>query len=169
MHHARTRRLAWTFACIVAFAPLAACSSAAEQIAEDAAEAAGGDVEIDVDEGTVTFEDENGSGSFSSGTELPDSWPDDVPLPADHTVVSATEFSAEGEQAGLTIALVLEVDGDLEPAFADYADDLESSGFTISARGDSGGLFLLAERDGQTLNVTGDDGAGQLSVTFVDG
>lgn len=83
------------------------CSSqdVADKAAEKIAEAAGGDgtdVSIDSETGEVKVDTEDGS--FSMGTtELPESWPSEIPLPDDYTLSFAMESAAaEGATSNIT-------------------------------------------------------------------
>lgn len=78
---------------------VSACSSAAEELTEQIIESGGnGDVEVDMNDGTVSISvaGEDGSGSFTvGGGELPEDFP--VPIPDGGEVVSV--FESEGDAA----------------------------------------------------------------------
>ena len=85
-----TSRPARTLASVsiaVSLLAAAGCGKAAEKVAEKATEEAienqtGGQVDLDVDgEGGVSIATEDGS--ISSAAQVPEGWPDDVPVPDD--------------------------------------------------------------------------------------
>lgn len=103
----------------------------AEKTAEEAAEKAieagssgGGDVEVDTDDGTMTFENDEGSMSVGD-SDLPDDFPDDMPLPqAEYTVGMSM---ATGDQIQASLRTTDDID-----EFAEYAEQgLAESGYTI--------------------------------------
>ncbi|WP_121253686.1 hypothetical protein [Nocardioides ferulae] len=78
---------------------LAACSGedAAEKAAEEAIEqGAGGDVEVDVDPDTGDVVVSDSTGTYTSGGDLPDSFPDDLPI-IEGDIVSAMSGGEAGE------------------------------------------------------------------------
>lgn len=115
-------------ASLLAALTLAGCS--AEDIGERAAEKAieqqlgdGAEVDLDTDDGGVTVEDGDGN-SYSTGTTVPEDFPDDVPL-IEGTVVSAVEV-AEGTTSW-TVAIA--TSDTIEDAFATVRSEMESAGF----------------------------------------
>lgn len=173
---------------VVAMLALASCGKAAEKIAEEAIEqsAGGGEVDID-DDGSFSFENDEGSfsvdedgnvkiegddGEFSldSSTdgELPDDFPD-VPLPDGFTPQTnskqsdgdATVYSAFGT-----------VDGDAAEVFEDIIDEYESDGYETEGRyentsgDDFNGGAQFTDSDHQvSLSIFGSDGETSVSVT----
>ncbi len=93
------RRMILAALAVVALAAFTACGNDDGEVTISTPE---GDVQIDTDgdgEGSVEFEGEDGdgSGSFEFGTgELPDDFPDDIPLPDDFEVA----FSGSGTDVG---------------------------------------------------------------------
>ncbi len=164
---------------------LAGCGKLAEEALEQAVESeSGGDVEIDFDsdDGTFTIEgengeefsldiDENGQASTMSGTdedgntfemstgqEVPDEWPDDIPTPPG-SVISATVISDNGDQM---LSIATEVP-DAERAHEGYVEQLKSTGFTTESTSsfESDGTtssFAVMTRDELSVQVssTGD-------------
>jgi hypothetical protein len=92
-----TRRIHVLVLLTVAALVASACSSAAETLTEQIVEAgAEGDVDVNIDDETVSvsFEDEDGSGSFTvGGGEIPSDFP--VPVPDGGEVMSI--FESEGD------------------------------------------------------------------------
>ena len=78
-------------------------NEAGDELAEQLAEAGAGvdDVEIDSESGEVDIETEDGS--VSIGSDLPDDFPEDIPLPEDYELISSMGGSSDGEQ-GWTIS-----------------------------------------------------------------
>jgi hypothetical protein len=97
---------------------VSACSNAAEELTEQIVESSGdGDVEVDVNDGTVSIsvEGEDGSGAFTiGGGELPEDFP--VPIPDGGDVASV--FEGEGDAA----VSVLYDDGNYDEVAAFYED-----------------------------------------------
>ena len=100
---------------VAALAVLAAgCSSEdiAERVAEEAAEQLGdgqGEVNLDMDEegGNITVETSEGTISMGGGGGLPESFPDDLPLPqGDYEVGGSMEQSNETDGASFTTTLM---------------------------------------------------------------
>jgi hypothetical protein len=78
----------------------------------------------DAESGEFTVESEDGSFSSGATTELPETWPPDVPEPDGLSVTSATVIGSDTEQV---VTVVGNVDGE---GFVDsYVSALESAGF----------------------------------------
>lgn len=149
-----------------------ACGSASEAVAERATEKAiesqtGGNVDIDTDgDGEVTIETEDGDLSFGS-TEVPDSWPEDVPLPDDLEVSSASEIPNANNEGplvsitGTTSTSPEEVLALLKDALSDW----EISGESTSTGG--GGTLTGAQFDTDGRRVTFAANAADGEPTFV--
>ena len=175
-----TRRFGAAAAGTLLTLSLAGCGKLAEEALEQAVEnESGEDVEIDfdADDGTFRIEgengeefsldiDENGEASTMSGTdedgntfemstgqEIPDEWPDDIPTPPG-SVISATVISENGEQM---LSVAAEVP-DAERAFEGYVEQMKSVGFTTestsSFESDGGSSsFALMTRDNLSVQV----------------
>ena len=143
---------------------LAACSS--DDAAEEAVEEATGG---DVDDGSVTFEDEDGSTSIGTCDELPDDFPSDVPTPdADPVACGSTTGGPGDDTWSITYS------NDDASAVEDYQGTLEDADFTVdgefSAGGSEGGFSSFsATNDAYTVTVTsagaGDEGVINVTVT----
>jgi hypothetical protein len=166
---------------------LAGCGSASETIAEKATEQAiesqgGGDVDINTDgDGSVSIETEDGSfssdgegnvnietedGSMSSSGDVPDAWPDDVPIPDGTEVQMGSDFdSADGRLVSVTGITTASPDEVLD-LYKDALSDWEISGevtstsngsSTTSAQFDTDGrrftFFATDSTDGTTVNL----------------
>lgn len=139
------RRLITIVAVPAAALLLTACStdslleSAVEEGIERAAEASGddvGDVELDLDgeDGTFSIETDDGSLSFGGSSELPEDFPDDLPLPGDFEAQSVQEFSSEGEQV---VAVQGTVEG-YQQVVEFYEAELPAAGWEITGTSSSG-------------------------------
>lgn len=194
-----THRWWATTLALVLATSLAGCGKLAEEAIEQAVESdTGEDVEIDFDseDGSFSIEGENGESfnfdldaegesSTFSGTdeegntfemstgsgELPDEWPDDVPVPRG-TVNNATVMTDNDEQF---ISAGFDVD-DAERSHDDYVAQLQTVGFTVgntSTSESDGSKYLYADlaNDGLMVSVTGlaDEYGNQLIVAIQTG
>lgn len=108
------------------------CSSiaekATERVLEEAAGAGGEEVDIDLQDGS--FRIETSEGTFESGTgDLPDGFPDQMPLPDDHVVVASMGSS---DDSGSSALVNLEVPSSVEDMVAFYQDRLPAEGWEIT-------------------------------------
>lgn len=160
----RTLRIAAPVIACVAFGTLGtACGgsdevadNAADELAEQLAEAGAGedtDVDIDSESGQVDVSTPDGDMSFGEGTELPEDFPSEIPLPADYQLNSAMSTTADGAD-GWTIS------GELPEATADTFDDLiaefTAAGWTTTSDSSSqtgGGTASTAMLDDGTWQV----------------
>ncbi len=160
-----------TIAALGALALLGAgCSSEAitERIAEEAAEqmAGGEDVEIDLDQegGGISIESSEGSMQMGAGGSVPESFPENLPLPdVDYEVANSFETSTSDDELELQMSLVTsapveEVEGFFEQALPDAgwevtdtrrqsAEDFVNVTF-IAEQGDMGAMVSVVS-DGQ--------------------
>ena len=148
------------------------CGKAAEKIAEKATEKAieseaGGDANVDIGkDGQVKIETEDGSLSINSG-EVPDSWPEDIPLPDDLDVASSMSTPDGATVSGMTSVGV-------DDAMAFYEDALD--GWTISGEFNTSGdgastSSATYERDERvvTISASSNDDGTVLSVSHSEG
>lgn len=131
-----------------------ACGSITERVTEGVLErAAGGDVDIDLDGedgGSITVETSEGTARFGAGGNLPDSFPDDVPLPsADYQVAQSFEQSGSD---GVAVQVSLGVNA----AASDVADELE-------------GEFAADGWENDSTSRTSGDGFTQITMAFTKG
>ncbi len=165
--------LVGTFA-IGALAGLAACDSGGKSV-DDALKDQGVSVN---DEGDVQISSEEGDVSFGSGSEVPDDFPDGVPLPEDANLVGSSSVS-DGDAKTFTLIYGIEKAEDVSGAVDSYKDALTDAGFTIdsdySGSSDTGGFasFTASDDDyevsvyagGDTSSSGGDEGGFTVSVS----
>jgi hypothetical protein len=148
---------------------LAGCGeSLSEKITEKAIEKAGGeDVDIDVDGEEVKIKTKDGDASFSSTTELPKDWPDDIELPKGAKIAAASRIKADGGVL-LTVAGIVK-DGDVVDVvdhFADQFDGWKEVGSTdIGSDGDEIRNLVYSKGD-STATVTVSLTDGESDVNF---
>ncbi len=192
-----TRHVGATAASVLLALSLAGCGKLAEEAIEQAVEnESGEDVEIDFDaeDGTFSIEGENGeefsidvdengeastmSGTdedgntfeLSSGRDIPDEWPDDIPTPPG-PVTSGSVFTENGAH---TVSVSTEVP-DPTLAYEGYLEQLNSIGFTTEStstfEGDGGGSsFGILARDDMSIQVSSlsdDTGSNMLIVVVI--
>ncbi len=160
----RTVRLAVGLACATILAAGCSADSLIEEGVERAVEqgASGeADVEFD-DEGRISVEHEDGSFQVGGG-DLPDGFPDDVPL-VEGTVLTSSRFT-EGEDTVWSVTLT--VDGDAADAFAAARDELTAAGYdeTQSVDSDSFRSATLESADLQ-VNLTALEGPDGATVSY---
>ncbi len=133
-----------------------AADQAADELAEQLAEAGSGgeaDVDIDSESGQVDVQTEDGDMSFGEGTELPEDFPSDIPLPADYELTSAMSTSSSGSE-GWTIGGNLP--GADDATFEDLVGEFTSAGWTETSKTTSeseGGTASTAMFDNGTWQV----------------
>ena len=132
---------------------LTACQSAAEVLAEQAAEQAlGGDVKIDTDSGEVSVETEDGSITIGGG-ELPDGF--SVPFPDGYQVTSV--FTSDDGEA-VTVAYP---GGDFDSIVSFYDDWTDGQSIDWSKTASSIGT---EEQSLDSANWTADEGSGLILI-----
>ena len=125
----------------------------AEEVIEKAIEDEGGEnVDIDLDDGEMTIESDDGEVSIAMGEDLPDNFPDNVPVYPDMEIISSWAVTEDNKDSYSVNGLTEDAGDDV---FAWYKDSL--SGWEIenefSASGDdvktsslsatSGGLVVV--------------------------
>ena len=145
-----------TLSMLAALAALTAgCGDAVtERVAEEAAEqAAGGDVDIDSDDGSISIESSEGSMQMGAGGSVPESFPDDMPLPETDFEVANT-FEQSGDD-GLELQMALQTEATVDELRAYFAEELPANGWEIldertqSMNGLSSVTFSLEHEDGE--------------------
>ncbi len=130
-----------------------AANSIAEQIVE---QATGDNVDISTsDDGvTVSFENEDASGSASFSDELPADFP--FPVPDEYELGASLTFE---DDSGTSYSVVLQVSADDFDAMAEmYESWMKNEGFTVEtdALGDGTDklVFITGERDDASVGAT---------------
>jgi hypothetical protein len=149
---------------------LASCGDSDEEAAENLAEQLTDD-KVSVDGDNVTIEGEDGDTSYSSGTELPDDFPDSIDL-ADGDLMTATRVLSEGIT---NWTLIIGSDGDSATSGAEAIAALSDAGFTEvnnSTFSDDNGTIVSATYEDPTYTVmigAVEDTSGEYSslVTYV--
>lgn len=144
----------------------------AEKAAKEALEKEGVTVSGDDESGSITFSDEEGKSSqLSYGDELPDDFPEEVPLPDDAKITSAIKTGTEGEGAGFLIGAEVEQDADEVLKF--YKAELEGYEQVMSASTAADSGLASYEGDEWDVNVVvgaqGDKRVLTLTVTAHQG
>jgi hypothetical protein len=127
----------------------AVADKATERATEEATEEAlGGDAQVDVDDdGNVQIESEDGSASYGTG-ELPDDWPDDIPMPDDTEITAAISSDGTSNISGTSSLSPEEVDAH----FADLG--WESTSESNAELGGTTSYYRTLEDGGRELSVT---------------
>lgn len=167
-----------TVAGVAALALLGAgCSSEAitERIAEKAAEqVAGGDVDIDLDEdgGDISIESSEGSMQMGAGGSVPDSFPQNLPLPdADYEVANSFETTNSEGELDMQLSLVASAPGEDLEAFLEQG--LADAGWEVTdtrrqSMEDAVHVTFVAEQGGiQTLVTLRSDSPDETLVNYI--
>lgn len=153
---------------------LASCSPgdlldrAVEKGVEKGVEAAtGAEIDIDEDGGTISISSEDGEMAFGGGTELPDGFPDDVPLAAGEITGGARVSDTESEVFTVAIA----AQGSMSQVYDEATGLLESAGFSEESSGDLGGIRNVGYGQngaisGVVLGLIEDEDEGIVMVTY---
>lgn len=172
MHRPRTHVIA-TVALAATASLLAGCGAAAEKVSEKATEKAieqqtGGKVDIDSSgDRSVDIETEDGSMTLGGG-EIPEEWPEEIPLPDDLTVQTGAAMDASDGRlvsvVGATDDTPEEILASLKEALADW----EISGESTSTGGGSTTTGAQWETDGRRVTFAATSGSGLADdQTFV--
>lgn len=130
-------------------------SDAADELAEKLAESGNDDADVDIDSesGQVDVSTPDGDMSFGDGTELPDDFPSDIPLPEGYALTSSMS-NADGDSSNWSITGTLP-DAD-DSTFDDLVAEFTSAGWTKSSDASSetgGGTASTAMLDNGTWQV----------------
>jgi len=138
---------------------LAACGGAQEAVSEQLVEqlvGEGVDLELGDDGQIASIETEDGSLEMNAGAEVPEEWPDDVPLFDDGVVGSSLVSTSDGPT-------FISIDYSTDRGAGDVIDGLiavyESAGFTATATSNMGEgsdsvSIYAGEREGTTVSVS---------------
>ena len=138
---------------------LTACGAAQEAVSEQLVEQAVGegvDLELGDDGQIASIETEDGSFEMSAGGgEVPEEWPDDVPL-FDGGEISSSQVVTDAGQTAVIVGYT--TDADPEATFDSLIEAYEAAGFaalSTSNTGDDNGIFATyaGSRGDTTLSV----------------
>ncbi len=133
----------------------------ADKLAEKAAEeAGGGNVDINSEDGKVTFEDDNGNSFEMGSAELPDGWPVDLAPPDSVTIVSASTNTLNGQKSQNVTGVT---DGTVAELASALKDQVTNAGYEVTNENQFSGT------DGDFATMTASDGATNLIVTISQG
>lgn len=129
---------------------LTGCGDSDEEQAEKAAEAVlGEDADVDIDGDSVTFDD--GDTSITTGSGLPDGFPDDLPV-VEGEVVSGM---ASQDGASQNFSVVVLSPADVAAAVDELRGLLEDAGWSVESENEMEGLSALTfSKDGTEVGVT---------------
>lgn len=171
-HRTRKTRRARRTAAALAVACLALTGCGADDIADKVTEkaienAAGEDADVDVDTDSGEIRVETSEGTFSTGRELPDSFPvDAVPL-LEGELVQAVSVD-EGGSEGFAVHLLRD-DQPLAAAVAEAVELLEGAGFEVDEDSSNPTMFemtSLASADHRVI-VSGHDQGEETMVQYM--
>ena len=159
----RLRTISIAVSALAVFA--AGCDTIAEQVGEEVAEqAAGGEVDLDVDEsgGNISVETSEGTMSFGGGGELPASFPEDLPLPAgDYEVASSFEGSG-GDAGDLRLQTAVMTTAAYDDVVAHFESALPDAGWEIQ---DTQSMSMGEDMQSTTFVTVKDDQGATINIT----
>lgn len=150
----------------------AACGKAEDKLAEKIVEkgiesGTGGDVDINTEDGSVKIKTDDGEATYG-GSEIPEGWPDDVPI-IDHTEVLTTSSMSSDEGENLMVMVITEKS--VADTVAWYKDRLtgwtKDSESSMSSDGDE--LIIVSfSKDGRSVSMTvlKDADGTNVSITY---
>lgn len=152
----RFKALCILFVALLAIVPMTGCQSAAEKATKGAT-----GVEVDTDDNKVTVTGEDGEQvEIQSGDELPDEFPDDVPMYDDAKIMASNKYSAEGKT---TFTVAYEVSADVKDVFDWYKEELQKDDWKIE------GESLVTAQDQSTGAMGATKGERQANVAVTAG
>ncbi len=148
---------------IVSLLGLTACNPA-ERLMENAIEnETDGEVNVDLSEGGLNIETEEGT--FRTGNELPEGWPEDAPLYENATIqYSASANEAPGNQGAM---VVLMTEDDAATVVEAYKTMLATNGWTVAGNMQGGAnTFMSATKGELVLSLAIASNGEQTSITM---
>ena len=135
----RQRRLAAIVIACVASTALVGCSKVADKVAETAVEKAAGaaanaNVDINTKDGELKVE--SSEGSFNIGGDMPEDFPEAMPLPDYDKVVTSNEIK---DDTGTSYSVVLQSSTSYDDLVSFYDDAFDSGDWTVKQRSQSSG------------------------------
>ena len=134
---------------------LVACGGGQQSESEQLVEqTVGGDVELGDDGQVASVETEDDSLEMSASGEVPEEWPDDVPLFEDG-VVSNSQVATTDD--GTIVSIDYLTDADAESAYDAMVAAYKAAGFTTISSGvfgdSEGPVFYHGERNGTSITM----------------
>lgn len=170
-----TRKLAGATLVAALVVAGAGCGKAAEKVSEKAAEkaaeqAAGGNVDINSDDGSVKITDDQGNVTEIGGASLPDGWPDELKPPDSVKIVSASTNTIDGKKSLFALG---EADGSMEDYYQGVKTQLTDAGYDIQSdtmtSATDGGYAGVSATNGTydvTVSITTGDSADKTNISF---
>lgn len=145
-------------------AALSGCGFVGDRVGERVAEELGdravdGEVDFDRDSGEIRIE--NSEGSFTiGGGDLPDAFPDEMPVPDGGEIVSTQSGSNDqGEQVSVQVHVT---EGSFDELVAFFDDELASAGWEVGARNETS---MGTGMRGVTFEVSGHGWEGGVQIS----
>lgn len=172
----RYRKLAALSVVPLAFAFVGtACSGddVADKITEKAIEqGSGGDVDIDSEDGKITYKDDEGNETqidvnADGDASLPDGFPADLAPPDNVSIISSSTNTVNGVKSLFVLG---ETDASMDDMFEGIKNQLDGAGYTIvsetnSSSADGGYAGIVAEGD-YDVNVSISSDGSTTSISF---
>jgi hypothetical protein len=124
-----------------------------------------GEIDIDADGGDLSIDGQDGDVEFSTGSELPEDWPTDVPVPDDIDITSSTSLDEDG---AASIILTGTSPGDPVGWANAYGEQLQDAGFSEESRfeaDDDVTAFYLDDTWNVAVIATSVSGSTSVSVS----
>ncbi|MGA8256451.1 MAG: hypothetical protein WB767_07740 [Nocardioides sp.] len=135
-----------TAAALLCLGGLSACSGddLGDRLTEKAIENAGGeDVDVDFDSDTGEVKIETDEGTFSSGSDLPDDFPEDLPLLEDAEIISAIAADDQTGTGDSGFVVAMQTDLSDTDALVEATALLEGAGFVLDEESTGGGVGVF--------------------------
>lgn len=139
-----------------------------EEIMEDQIEdETGGDADVDMkDDGSMHIESDEGT--FDTGTDVPENWPEDVTVYADATVQYSASVNPTTGDAGMV--LVMTTTDSVSAVSEFYKDELASAGWNLEGTMQGGGMTIMGgSKDNRQVSVMVSEADGMTSITLATG
>jgi len=159
------KAIAFIFVLLMVLFSVSGCRSVEEKVAEKviekAAESKGEDVDVDLSEEGVTIKSDEGELNIGEGAELPDGFPDVVPINPDLQIVTSWKSTEEGKENFAVSALYDKGSGN--EIFNWYKNELVSSGWEITNE-----YTVDSGDEGKSSSLQADNGGYDLVVVVMD-
>ncbi len=147
----------WLLLIVVGLIALSGCNNAEKPQKQPGSgadsEKSSPQVKIDEDKGSVEYKDEDSEGRAEVGedVELPDNYPNDVPVYKNAKILSS--ITSKTDQVD-TMTVTLQSDDSLNDVAQFYKDQLPKNGFSITnQREDKSIAVLSANKDDRTVSI----------------